>query len=1501
MSTPRAGRGGDRVRGARGGNTANRGSNGRGRGNGGQAQINSERPAQGVYTRGQRTPRGPRGGATTYSAANARGRGGAHSNSYTANPTGAMNTTPHAMGDYKKRLDHIKAQRPKLRAQFVRDGLMNPEGQMRLSDSVKLYGICTDMCPEFERVRRIVEEDVKAPECTIETEHLPRKERIPDESRMVKAYSRSAAGAEQEMVSDIRSPATCLKTINYLYERLDHDDFDFLHQWLWDRTRAVRKDLRTQRIESKSDINILLNCLERSARFLLLSAHHMARSTRDDYTHQQDIEQLNQTLMSLKERYVDNRRANIPSENEAEFWAYQLILAPIYTNSQLENELHRVPSDIRNNPRVKVAIEIFRALKSVLITSNKNIIQCQSNWKHFWDLIKSPRVSYLMACAAEVSFNRMRHVVLDSIWRSYRQGTSRVPKSIDGWTPSRLKDALGLDNDSEAVKHCEAYGFVFERAEAGHTYLDFTRKGYQNHVLGMPSADAELKPQIFSDSIVEAKRHDRALSAVIQGMSVQQARTRGLVMDGGDMQVEEDSAEDPSLFIPEAAESSSRPGPFDRQANGTASTSFNPTANPFLPGTPSSSFSGAVQPTGTPASSPFTFGRTTPTPQSTPAPTSNGVQSGLFDASKNAIHFSTPAAANGSAVSSTSSTTPAASGNLFLNASNASTTPAVNPFAGFHAQKTTGSVAPATPEVKPAFTSAGFNFQKATTTGALAASEVKPAFTSAGFGLQEAGSTAAPTTPEVKPAFNSASFNFQKAHSQETLQPAISFTSTGALSQSDTITPAHESQIDKDQREAIEKARREAELQQKQAEAKEATQNAIRQKRAEAEAEQQRKQAEAAAQQECAKRQQEEQERRVREERERHNREAQRRQALEEQARISQAREKEAAWKSLTMDVMFGSSEGLMLQFLENTTRTVAEEAMDEVQKERMDWKGEQLYREYQLGLMRSALAKIVKYVEKKKKMNQARERRRRLKAHRMQVAQIQEEVETASGEGGPVTAPKPLANESVLHPPVLAQDTRRTQPAEERRGGRQQNGTANGAITKSNASQRKGSDSSTTQINGAQTKSAVQKAVTSSTQSNKNASVNGYSKSYHQSTAPIDRTETDWFALRAMGIDPSKHRKRSFGSPSSDDDAPLQIEPKRAKLSPEEGGKNLTSQPQEPEPQPQQSMSLVESQRAHLRAIQEKFRKSASGDRGNWEQSVSGQSIGSMNSVRTTKDRRESDVIARARKLVASTSHSTCVSPAASVNGKNTIHDFGRSVPNLGSSLSASTSFAFRSSLVNANPVFDRPNAPAYWHRTSRFVPRECYGKGPEAIREYREKWGLNGSLSSSATSTPRPLSMEPAQQQQQSQFLGSSVPETQMQMQSLSPTVSQYDAEEYLRESAGWRRGESSYVPEINGEQNAWGHGNAELDAYMYDEGDGEDEDDDGQEEEEEESNEDEEVEDYDEDDEDDEDDEEQDESEPESESESDSALHHPAQQPQVPSTWAGTTQDDAIELSD
>jgi hypothetical protein len=51
-------------------------------------------------------------------------------------------------------------------------GLMNPDGQMKLSDSVKLIGRCNDICPEFERVRRIDQKDYKRPECVCLAKHM---------------------------------------------------------------------------------------------------------------------------------------------------------------------------------------------------------------------------------------------------------------------------------------------------------------------------------------------------------------------------------------------------------------------------------------------------------------------------------------------------------------------------------------------------------------------------------------------------------------------------------------------------------------------------------------------------------------------------------------------------------------------------------------------------------------------------------------------------------------------------------------------------------------------------------------------------------------------------------------------------------------------------------------------------------------------------------------------------------------------------------------------------------------------------------------------------------------------------------------------------------------------------------------------------------------------------------------------------------------------------------
>lgn len=211
------GRGGS-TRGSRGTNASIRGRISRGN-NAGAHDDNTATPvgssgraqaASGGAPRPQRSSQGSNGNGRD-------GRGHIDvTNTPIASPNAAASSTPtpYAQTNYVERLKALKEDRPHERARLIRDKRMNPDGQIDIRQAVKRKGLCTDMCPEFERVRRIVEDDLKLPEYTPQSLALKdRRARVPDESRMVKAYQRSAAGMETELVTDIRPPSVCLVCI----------------------------------------------------------------------------------------------------------------------------------------------------------------------------------------------------------------------------------------------------------------------------------------------------------------------------------------------------------------------------------------------------------------------------------------------------------------------------------------------------------------------------------------------------------------------------------------------------------------------------------------------------------------------------------------------------------------------------------------------------------------------------------------------------------------------------------------------------------------------------------------------------------------------------------------------------------------------------------------------------------------------------------------------------------------------------------------------------------------------------------------------------------------------------------------------------------------------------------------------------------------------------------------------------------------------------------------
>lgn len=1034
--------------------------------------------------------------------------------------------------------------------------------------------------------------------------------------------------------------------MNYLFGRLDKEGFDYLHAWIWDRTRSVRKDLRTQVVEKTSDIRTLLVCLEASARFYLLSMHQMAQTAKEDYSHQQDMEQFNQTLTTLRERYDDNRRAGIPSENEAEFVAYRLILASIYANSQLENELHSLPADLRNNRRVLTAIDIYKAAKSAFtFGSDRSWIQAQANWKKFWDLIKSPSVSYLMACAAEVTFNRVRHIILDSIWHAYRKG-SKGDMRVEAWTTEKLKDVLAFDDERDAVKLCELYGFQFELGKDGHTFLDISKLGNSNTSLGVPHT---IKPQMFSKSLVESKRHDRAFSAVIQGMTVQQARKNGLLVDPSTVQ---SSGED-SLFIPET-KVTAKPGIFGQNNNGTTTngtSNFSPFAKPFQP--PSQPASESPKPP-----SPFFNPFQTATPQGQPAqakpPPAFAAPSGTFNAQTNPIKFA-PTPDTG------------VSNNPFINTGSTfptqSTTPGSTPPGSFTFKANT----PPTPPTQP-------SSSQITSTDGAATSKL--------------GSDAG------KP-FEFPGLAELDARMRSGQPPQSSTTPAGSPPSADEAAQAAQKQrAEADARAALLKQKQEVEE---------------RRKREQEEQERQAREAQQAREAE-QRRLEEEKQRRVREQQERELREKQERERLiqeeqqrrqrEEQERLARIRRRETAYNALTSNIVFSGEEGLLYQFLENTVRNFAEEGAKEwrAQKEK---EREAVERERsRLAFARAVFTHWVAQIQRKKRNAKAKERRRRLKAQREQ---------SINGEGSVVsdTVTDSVASTDQVHihdasrPKDVPVNNRRARRTQERRVSAATNQDAQRDIT---------SQPRTASAQHAQ-KSSAANAMT-------NGHVRSYSEAYHKSTAPIDRTETDWFKLRAMGIDPSKHRKRSFDS-ATDEEHHLDAETKRMRRS--DSTASLTPQPLQEEAS--SKPLTIEERLARIRSIKQSFRSSGSGP--------PPVTTTTTPSKRASLNGRSSLLISQARSLIASSSPKPNPSPI-------TVHDFGRSVPNLGASISS-----FRSSILGrsaGSAAQPANNKPAYWGRASRFVPQHLYGKGPDAIRAYRDQY-----INSPSSTPQQPAISEP------------------------------------------------------------------------------------------------------------------------------------------------------------
>lgn len=436
---------------------------------------------------------------------------------------------------------------------------------------------------------------------------------VVDESRMVRKFHRSAAGDESPSPSDLRPPAVLKRVCDYLFNSVVGPDADVaklarVHTYVWDRTRAVRNDFSIQQVTKLQDLKFGIDCFEQIVRFHICTIHQLSapdQPPQGSYNAKQDREQMDKALLSLMQ-YYDDCRGRYQSPHEPEFRAYCILLDIQSRIPDLEDRVQMWPRHIVSDLRVQVALKLHAAATNTAdfqgpLSATRQLVARQ-DWRQFWRLMRSSKVSYLMGCVAETYANRIRRIALQAIVRTTRKVKRDQPVGLD-WTIDKIRPYFCFDDDEQLEEFLGCYNLGLRTdQDVGTRCLELT------NVLASSTLPAPIRePTQYKTRIIEKKRRGRTLPAVIEGLTYQQAEEAGKVVDeveaddkygeaaGGtddEMQKdEEDDDDDEGLFVKQPKKSTTAPENTASTATATTVSGFNfatPSAGAGSPFAPSS-------------------------------------------------------------------------------------------------------------------------------------------------------------------------------------------------------------------------------------------------------------------------------------------------------------------------------------------------------------------------------------------------------------------------------------------------------------------------------------------------------------------------------------------------------------------------------------------------------------------------------------------------------------------------------------------------------------------------------------------------------------------------------------------------------------------------------------------------------------------------------------------------------------------------------------------------
>nr|XP_057902994.1 germinal-center associated nuclear protein [Doryrhamphus excisus] len=244
-------------------------------------------------------------------------------------------------------------------------------------------GTCPDMCPEKERYMRETRNQLSIYEVHPNTEMV-------DHEAAIKEYSRSSADQEEPLPHELRPLSVLSMTMDYLVTNVMDQGHDSLRDWydfVWNRTRGIRKDITQQRLCCPHTVSLIEKC----TRFHLHCAHHLCEEPMSVFDSKINNENLTKCLQSLKEMYEDLKDRHIYCPGEAEFRQYSVLLK--LNDGDILRQVQQFRDEVRNSSEVHFAVQAFAALNS-------------NNFVRFFKLVK--KGSYLASCLLHRYFNQVR-------------------------------------------------------------------------------------------------------------------------------------------------------------------------------------------------------------------------------------------------------------------------------------------------------------------------------------------------------------------------------------------------------------------------------------------------------------------------------------------------------------------------------------------------------------------------------------------------------------------------------------------------------------------------------------------------------------------------------------------------------------------------------------------------------------------------------------------------------------------------------------------------------------------------------------------------------------------------------------------------------------------------------------------------------------------------------------------------------------------------------------